>query len=63
MRWGGHRRKNICIKKFGFQISGVEITLPKGIGKENMEMHLREQYTRLTGRCIQHFYCTKIAKL
>jgi hypothetical protein len=42
MRWGGHRRNNICIKNFGFQISGVEITLPKGRGKKNVRIHLRK---------------------
>jgi len=38
MRWGGHRRNNIGIKNFGFQISGVENILPKGIGKENIRL-------------------------
>jgi len=42
MRWGGHRRNNIGIKNFGLQVSDVENTLPTGIRKENIRMHLRE---------------------
>jgi hypothetical protein len=35
-------RNNICIKIFGFQISGVEIPLAKVRGKEYIRMQLRE---------------------
>jgi hypothetical protein len=53
MGWDGHRRNNTCIKNFGLQISGVEITLPKGTGKQNIRMHLREQYAKLRSSCVQ----------